>query len=321
MKKTVLAKKEIILALGTFLTPQILMLSGVGPKKHLEENGIKCIQDSPVGESCYDSISYIGLLYEVNSTAPSCLQDLINKENIDKFLKEGSGPLASSNSIESTATININNAKCKVHFVSRGWGLDKGQALRKTVGISEEFYHRYFKETEGKRMVMVVPIIAAESSGRVKLKSANPFEDPLIYGCYYRNPKDRKTMIAAIKYIREFMKCQSFKNFNLNFWDKRVPGCEHKKGDAYDECITKYLTVSYQDQTGTCKMGPQSDPKAVVDFNGKVYGINSLRVIGASIIPTAVPGGSTAICTMVTEKIADSIKADYGISVKQYCPQ
>lgn len=103
---------------------------------------------------------------------------------------------------------------------------------------------------------------------------------------------------------------QRFKKFGTKFHDKPFPDCKHlpMDSDRYWECCIRGLTSSLQHQVGTCKMGPQSDPFAVVDTELKVHGVNKLRVVDASIMPVLPSAHTNAVVFMIGEKGADIVK-------------
>lgn len=105
-------------------------------------------------------------------------------------------------------------------------------------------------------------------------------------------------------------KAERFKRFGAKFHDTPFPGCERLpfNSDKYWECCIRKYASSLQHQVGTCKMGPASDPTAVVNPQLQVYGIGGLRVVDASIMPTIVAGHTNAAVFMIGEKAADMVK-------------
>lgn len=105
------------------------------------------------------------------------------------------------------------------------------------------------------------------------------------------------------------------KKVNGTFFERPVPGCEAHEvfSDIYWECALRHLSTTIHHQMGTCKMGPSSDPEAVVDDRLRVHGVESLRVVDASIIPMPVSGHTNVPTYMIAEKASDMIKRDWGV--------
>lgn len=300
-----------------------LNFSGIGPERHLKKLKIPVIKNLPVGRNLYDKVVYIGLAFETNCTnVPKDMKDIINKESIKSYLEDGDGPLTKPYSFEAIGNIAFNCPTPNVEYRLRNAYLstDKGEVDMKTFGISPHFYKKHFRPLEGKRVFSIYVVLKALSSGWVKLKSCNPCDDPLVYGNYFSDPKDRKNMIDAIKFILNFVKCSTFKKYNIQFYDKKIPGCQHKNGDAYWDCAISHLAAPLQDFKGTCKMGDPNDPTAVVDQQGRVIGVKKLWVTGKSVSPAPTFGGANALATLLAERTADQIKQEEGLVLPKFCP-
>lgn len=180
-----------------------------------------------MGQNLFGKVIYYGLAFETNcSNTPSCMSDIINKATISDYLDNSDGPLVNPYNIEAIGNIKINSQTPNVEYRLRNAFLttDEGDVDMKTIGMNPKFYKKYFKHLEGKRIFSIQIILKALSSGKVKLHSCNPLEDPVIIGNYFSNPDDCKNMVDAIKFIINFMKCDSFKKFGIKFYDKPIPG-------------------------------------------------------------------------------------------------
>lgn len=322
---TALAKKEVIISGGAFFSPQLLMLSGIGPSEHLTELGIPVLQDLPVGKNLHDHLTYIGLPLIANDSAPVELSDLLNPFNIFNFLHYGTGPYASIGGVEGLAYIKtpISEEPGKypdIEYIFAGTyiTLDLGTMIRKSWGISDYHYNKYMRVLHGKPVFTIMPMLLhPKSIGWMKLRSSNPFERPKFYGNYFTDPerKDLKTMIESIRFILKLITLPAFQKHGVKVHDMPVPGCESKVDDfeQYWECALRTFSVTLHHQVGTCKMGPKSDTTAVVDPRLRVYGINKLRVADTSVIPFALAAHTNAPSIMVGEKAADIIKHDWGV--------
>lgn len=120
-----------------------------------------------------------------------------------------------------------------------------------------------------------------------------------------------RSHVAPSPQAIQLAQAQSFKQFGTRLHDEPFPGCEPLpfQSDAYWECCIERYASSLQHQVGTCKMGPSSDPTAVVNAELQVHGVRGLRVVDASVMPTIVAGHTNAAVFMIGEKAADMIKA------------
>lgn len=321
---TAIAKKEVILSAGCYFSPQLLMLSGIGPKEHLTELGIPLLQELSVGQNLHDHLTYMGLPLLVNDTTAMHFTDLFNPLNFLQWLKSGTGPFGSVGGVEGLAYIKTdestditNYPDAELIFAGSYITLDLGLVIAKSWGIANDAYQKYMSRLHGKRVFTIMPMLLhPKSTGWLKLRSRNPYDAPKFYGNYFSDPekKDLKTMISAIKFILQLIQTPAFQRHGVRINEIPVPGCESLTNDfdAYWECAARTFSVTLHHQVGTCKMGPNTDPHAVVDPRLNVYGVSRLRVADTSIIPFALSAHTNAPSIMVGEKAADLIKEDWG---------
>lgn len=311
------AKKEVIVSAGTINSPKLLMLSGVGPKNHLEEHGIEMLHDLPVGHNLKDHPIFTGLVVVMNETLAPHDQSK-PKESLVEYLKEGKGMLANTG-VECMAFVKTDKSKEKadvpdVEILGLGGSYTSGQkeTSRKYL-LTEETYNSMFKPLEGKSIFTlgVLPL-HPKSSGAVKLKSKDPLHHPLIYAKQFSDPDDHdiETVLAGIKKASALIETQSIQKLGAEIAKNPVHGCEKHEihTDDYWKCAIRTLTVSMGDYTGTCKMGAHTDKEAVVDNKLKVHGINKLRVADTSVVPVTISGHVNSAAIMIGEKAADLIK-------------
>jgi choline dehydrogenase len=316
---TAIASKEVILSAGAFNSPQLLMLSGVGPRQHLEDLGIPVLQDLPVGRKLYDHITFLGLTFTVNQPIVS---DQTVIERIDSFLKlvlNGDGPLTSLGGVEALLYFKTNVSTdpapypdMELIFISGGMHTDKGQYYRKTFRITDEIYNAVWKPLEDKYAFSVLPMLVhPKSYGHLELKSKNPYQWPKFYGNFFTDPGnyDVKTFIAAIREVQRIIQTPTFQKYGAQQVKTPIPGCEHLRfdSDEYWECALRHVTATLHHQVATCKMGPKTDPEAVVDNELRVYGISNLRVADTSVIPLPLTAHTNVPAYMIGEKAADLI--------------
>ncbi|CAG9770842.1 unnamed protein product [Ceutorhynchus assimilis] len=319
----VTATKEVILSAGAFNSPQLLMLSGIGPKDHLEELGIPVVQNLPVGKKMYDHITFLGLNFIVNKPIITTEKVFYNISNMIDLLQNGRGPLTMLGGVEGLLYFKTQISKEKANypdmeviFIGSNLAADRGAAFKDTLSVSDELYNAYWKDIEQIPFFQIFPmLIHPKSHGYLKLKSSNPFHWPKFYPQYFTDKynEDIKTFIASIRKIIEITKMPALQKYGSRLYDKPMPGCERYifNSDPYWECALRTITPTLHHQVSTCKMGPATDPEAVVDHKLRLHGIKNLRVADTSIIPLPLSAHTNIPAIMIGEKTADIIKEDW----------
>lgn len=181
------------------------------------------------------------------------------------------------------------------HFAAGSDVSDGGRYVRKGHGVRDDVWDKYFKPISETDTFSIVPVyLHPKSQGYIRLRSSNPYDKPIINPNYYDHPQDLKVMIEGVKIALNLGNSAAFEEFGARFYNATFPGCEvHKMfSDDYLSCWIKSYSMTLAHVTGTCKMGPDSDRKAVVDSQLKVKGIRGLRVVDCSVMPL-VPSGNT----------------------------
>ncbi|KOX71155.1 Glucose dehydrogenase [acceptor] [Melipona quadrifasciata] len=304
----VLAKKEVIVSAGAVNSPQLLMLSGIGPREHLSQHGIPVIHLDLRGHNLQDHIGSLTPTFIVNETVSYTEKQLYNVYDILNYTIFGKGRLTVLGNIETLGFVNTKYANASddypdlgLLFITGSLNSDNGRNLWRIFGIKRESYDAMFMNENG------------NNTGVIELRSDDPFDHPLIYPNYLDHPLDVATLVEVMKFMIELSKTASLKRYGSEVNPKPFPGCENTPEftDEYWECVVRHYTLTVYHPVGTCKMGPSTDPQAVVDSQLRVYGVKELRVVDASIMPNIVSGImvlTNAPVIMIGEKGSDMIK-------------
>ncbi|KAB0791780.1 hypothetical protein PPYR_03580 [Photinus pyralis] len=317
------ASVEVILSAGAFHSPQILMLSGVGPRDHLAHLHIPLVKDLPVGQKLYDHVTFLGLVFTVTKPIVSFFEETFSLESFFNFFLFGQGPLTSIGGVEALAYFNTNTTThppglpdMELIFIGGGLHSDYSIFFKNQFRVSDRVYDALWLPLHDKYAFSILPMgLHPKSHGYMRLRSRNPLDPPLFHGNFFTDPDghDIKTFIAAIREIQRITKTPAFQTYGARQVETPVPGCEAHTfdSDPYWECAVRHITATLHHQIHTCKMGPASDPEAVVDARLRVHGVRRLRVIDTSVIPTTMSAHVSAVGFMIGEKGADLIKGDY----------
>ena len=317
-KYEVSAKKEVILSAGTINSPQILMLSGIGPAKHLKSVGITPLVNLPVGYNLIDHVATGGLTFLVNCSTVGT-RNGFPLEPFADYIANKHGTLTTSG-CEGIAFIDTQNPNATadgmpdMELLQLAGGISSDAVYPLNFRIKDDIYKKMFSDIEGANNFMVFPmVLQPKSRGRITLKSKNPFEHPKINPNYFSDPYDMKIAIRGIRRMLELMDTNAFKKINGRLLATPLPGCEHLifNSDPYWDCFTRHFTFTIYHHCGTCKMGHAEDKTTVVDPRLRVHKVQGLRVVDASIMPDMITGHTNGPTIMIAEKAADMIKVDW----------
>ena len=319
LRHVVYARREIILSAGSINSPQLLMLSGVGPRYHLESLGIPVVHHSPgVGQNLQDHIGVGGLGFLTDAPVTVVQPRVFVAKSYTQWSTLGIGPLTMLGGLDGLGFIKTKYANysddfpdVEIHFIPSCPSSDGGETIRKNMGLKPELFTKVFTPNLYKDSFAYYPVLLRpESVGYIKLNSADPFDMPIIDPKYLSHPKDAAVLVDSLKISIKMALSKPFKKFKPKPWPQHWWGCEKYKkySDGYLECLTRSYTQTIYHPVGTAKMGPPSDPMAVVDPQLRVYGVYGLRVIDASIMPKILSGNTNAGIIMIGEKGADLVK-------------
>lgn len=148
---------------------------------------------------------------------------------------------------------------------------------------------------------------------QVRLRSADPFAKPIIHANFFTEKMDLMRIVEGIKMVIDLSQTKAFQKYGSKLYRNPMVGCQHIEfgTDEYWSCCVQTMTMQMHHQCGTCKMGPEWDRNAVVNHELKVYGIQKLRVIDCSIMPTITGAHTVAPTYMIGEKGADLVKSSW----------
>jgi choline dehydrogenase len=286
------ARGEVILASGAIGSPQLLQLSGVGPAALLREHGLTVRHDLPgVGENLQDHLQ-IRTVYKVRNTVT--LNERANKHHhrlmmgLEYFLLKR-GPLTMAPSqLGAFAKSDASRETPNLEYHVQPLSLDKfGDPLHPFPAFTASVCN-----------------LRPTSRGTVRLKSADPRAHPAIRPNYLATSEDRHVAADAIRLTRRIAAAPALARFEP---EEFLPGPAIQSDEELAKAAGQIGTTIFH-PVGTCKMGP--DPMAVVDERLRVHGLDGLRVVDASVMPTITSGNTNSPTVMIAEKASDMIRED-----------
>ena len=284
------ARKEVILSAGAVGTPQILMMSGVGPADHLQEHGIEVVLDLPgVGQNLNDHPDFV-MQYE-------CLKPvtLWPKTKLTgrvaaglRWLVTRCGTCA-SNHFETVACV---RSDAGVEYPDL-------QLTISPVAVDNQTW-----ETLPKHAFQIhVGLMRAYSRGRIELRNPDPYSPPRILVNYMNDARDRDMMRKGIRLVRELVEQPAFSGL---CGEEIFPGSSAQSDLDLGTVINSHCNTQWH-LSGTARMGGKDDKGAVVDSQGRVHRLQNLRVVDASIMPFVTNGNTNGPTIMIAEKLSDAI--------------
>jgi choline dehydrogenase len=281
----VAARREVILCAGAVNSPQLLMLSGIGPQEDLAASGIPLVMDLPgVGQNLQDHVNF-PLGYHCDQTVPLFASDSKAKL-VDSQAEVGN--FLSTNWVESggflTLTVDSAAPDIQFHFLLQ---VEDG-----AIGPDSDVNGFY-----------ILPGISkVKSVGSLSLRSADPDEPPTIDPNYLAEEADIQLLLKSFAIAREIAAASPFASYRIQ---EELPGPAVQGEAEIREFLKEHADTIFH-PVGSCKMG--HDPLAVVNDRLQVHGIQGLRVADASIMPFIINANTNAACIMIGEKAADLIK-------------
>ena len=284
------ALKEVILCAGAVGSPQLLMLSGVGPASHLKDHGISIIADMPgVGQNLNDHPDFV-LKYKCLEPVSIWPQTRLVGRTFAgiRWLLRRDG-ICASNQFEAVACVrsaagveypDIQLTISPAAVDDQTWTPLPEHAFQIHVGLMRNF-----------------------SRGNITLRDSDPASAPRILANYMKDPRDRDLLLKGIRIVREIANQPAFKPF---CGEEIYPGVAAQTDNELNVCLDEKLNTQWH-LSGTARMGDSNNREAVVDPHGKVHGLSKLRIVDASIMPAATNGNTNSPTIMIAEKLSDSI--------------
>jgi choline dehydrogenase len=292
-RHTARASQEVVLAAGAINSPQLLLLSGIGPAEELRARGVSVVHDLPgVGKNLQDHLN-------VNIVQRAKRGSALDGKNRGlapigvalEYLFYGTGP-GTSNVAEAGAfavsALGAATPDLQYHF------------------IPAQVVNHARTPMDGDGVTVHACCLRPQSRGEIRLASTDPLQPPVMDPNYLAADYDLKVLIAGLRQGRDILAAQAFKPW---LGEERLPGPAVQSNAELEDFIRATAETEYH-PVGTCKMG--SDPMAVVDEKLRVRGIERLRVIDASIMPAIVSGNTNAPVIMIAEKGAEMMLAAAG---------
>lgn len=310
------ADKEVILSAGALNSPQILMLSGVGPKQHLEDHGIEVIKNLKVGHNLQDHLIY----WFYSSLSDEGIKNTIVEDELYKYFAHRTGEFSKVGITNINGFISTKNSSNSADiqftyiFIKKN-DFNSLKSFKELVNIETTVFENLKRfNIQHHLLLTVVTLLQPKSRGKVLLRSSDPFDSPILRTGYLTDDdgEDIETMLKGIRFAEKQIKTKAFKRLNAEVLDIGIPNCRGMEfaSDEYWKCAVRNLGSTLYHPVGTCKMGPASDPTSVVDSRLKVHGIKNLRVVDAGVMPVITSGNTNGPSMMIGRKAGHMILED-----------
>lgn len=322
--RRVLSAREVILSAGVVMSPQILMVSGVGPREHLRKYGIRVISDVPVGYNYQDHVSFPGLVFSDRKTRSESemadeARDLMRRTM--EMTAHGISTVGLTNLMTFVKTTDyaeypdVQIIQVRMPYNTTRKTANHRSRLSNMFGYSDEVAKSYDELNARSDTLLMVPInLNDRSVGRVTLRSSDPRVYPKIRANHLSHADELDTLLRGIDFVVALSKTEPMIDAGLVLERLELPNCaNHAWGTrGYWTCAIENVATSFYHPVGTCRMGPSGDYGSVVDLALNVRGVQRLRVIDSSIMPKIVSANPNAATIMIAEKGSDIIKRFYG---------
>ncbi|XP_052743712.1 glucose dehydrogenase [FAD, quinone]-like [Bicyclus anynana] len=314
------ATKEVIVSAGTINSAKLLMLSGIGPREHLESLNIPVIQDLAVGENLHDHVSFDGIVIALSNDSSTAVSNKEMISSVKKFhkMKIKKGPLTGLGPVMSSVFLKTEPYLTSPDLQNQASPIrELKNLLRNGLTIENLYWPAAYYEGVIPRTMNLVP----KSRGKLLLNEDDPHGPPRLHVNYLGDDRDLIPLMKGVRFLLSLENTEAFKARGAYYVREQMPHCkQHEWGtDEYFLCLIKQYTSTTHHQVGTCKMGPKWDKKAVLDNKLRVYGIKWLRVIDASMMPVVIRGNTCAPAMMIAERGIDFVIKEWQHRTNNYC--
>ncbi|XP_023936558.2 glucose dehydrogenase [FAD, quinone] [Bicyclus anynana] len=303
------AKKDTILTAGAINNVRLLHLSGIGPKEELSKHNISVFLDLPVGSSYQDQVTIGGLAFSIGDVAIDENQII---EDFKTWFQNRGGPLASKGINQISAFIqlfeNKNGPNVELALEGNYIRSDKFMLTNVSVHTAEEsslplpYYN----------LVNINPVLLKpKSKGKVTLNKRNPkYGRPVIQANLLKETEDLDALVDSVDIALQLLNTKELKKAEIKIAPLDLFPCDRLQNRDQWNCIARHYTKALGNPIGTCRMGGNKT-NSVVNYDLKVHGIERLRIIDASIMPTHVRGNIFAPTVMIAEKGSKIMNKDW----------
>lgn len=324
------ATNEVILSAGVIASPQILMLSGIGPVDHLREMGIPVLINAPVGFNYQDHPFFFGTVFsdrknrsenEILTESRKLISDTF------QLINQGISTMGMTKLVAFLNTRNDSeypNVQLMTMRISRGTMMQTANGKHKLYnmfGLSDQVADQFTKLNNVTDLIFVLVILLdVKSRGRVQLATKHPTDYPKIYTGLLHDTEEVDTLLQGIKYVQRLADTKAFKQYGYELEHVNYEACSNAdmKSEEYWICAIKQIATGFYHPGGTVPMGDANNADAVLTPRLNVKGVSALRVVDASSMPTMVSSNPNAAVIMMAEKAADMIKEDHNKPTDYY---
>ncbi|VVC35799.1 Glucose-methanol-choline oxidoreductase, C-terminal,Glucose-methanol-choline oxidoreductase, N- [Cinara cedri] len=317
--KTVNCTKEVIVSAGVMMSPQLLMLSGIGPAQHLNDMQIDLVADLPVGLNYQDHIAFYGMVLTDRKNRPK--EDIakesqqLRKETM-QLIPKGISTMGLTGLVSFVDTTGDQQPDIEIMKIRFSYNTTKQlDIFRRMFSFSDDMANIYNELGMLSDIILMIPISNhIVNTGHVELASKDPLVKPKIYANFLTDQAEYDVLIEGIKFVVDLCKKKPMVDAGYELAEIKFPGCPDIEFDSkeYWTCAIDHVASSIFHSVGTNRMGAADDKTAVVDIDLKVKGVENLRVIDSSVMPHLVSCNTNAATMMIAEKASDKIKTQYG---------
>lgn len=313
-------QRELVVSAGTIESAKLLLLSGVGPKSHLDEMKIPVIHDLPIGNNLQNHVMS-SIYFTLNVRPKQRITTEHATQNMFDYLLHSKGPFSSPSTVPVVSFVNtlpksdVPYPTTEFHNIFYHYS-DIGAVNLTSNSLSmQPQYADYLRRVVNRTDVMHTFNVLAhpKSTGLIRLKSKSYKDKPRIIPNYLTAPGDLDNMLHGVRFLERLERTAAYRAVNATILRIPIKECDKLKfrSDDYWRCYIKYFTSTVFHITGTVKMGPPTDVTTCVNSQLRLHGTWNVRVADASIMPNVVSANTNAASIMIAERAADFIKTDW----------